>query len=101
FKPFNLFTNKEIDILEIPLTVMDCTLFNYMKLDYEKAWEIIKILINIVEKYRGVITILWHNTYMIDEKVKFYEKILKYCYGKNAWMTSGGEIWRWWNKFIR
>jgi len=98
FKPFNLFTNKEIDILEIPLTVMDCTLFNYMKLDYEKAWEIIKIIINIVEKYRGVITILWHNTYMSGKYRKLYEKILKYCYEKEAWMTSGEEIWSWWNE---
>jgi len=30
--------------------------------------------------------------------LKFYEQILKYCYEKNAWMTSGDEIWKWWNK---
>ena len=92
FKPFNLDTNKEIDILEIPLTIMDSTLFNYMKLDIKGAWDIIKLLIDAVEKYNGVITILWHNTYMINEYLKLYEKILKYCYDKGAWMTSGDEI---------
>jgi len=96
FKPFNLNTHKEIDILEIPLTIMDCTLFDYMRLDYEKAWEVTKLLITTVEKYKGVITILWHNTYMVEEKLKFYEKILEYCYNKNAWMTFGEEIWNWW-----
>ena len=101
FKPFNLDTNEEIDILEIPLTIMDRTLFDYMQLDMEGAWEITKLLIDRVEKYNGVLTILWHNTYMVGENLKFYEKILKYCYEKDAWMTSGEEIWKWWNKYMR
>ena len=94
FKPFNLDTNMEIDILEIPLTIMDCTLFDYMKQDMNGAWDVTKLLIDTVERYNGVITILWHNTYMADENLKFYEKILKYCYDKGAWMTSGEEIWK-------
>ena len=94
FRPFNLDTGKEIDILEIPLTIMDCTLFDYMKLDMEGAWKITKLLIDTVERYNGVITILWHNTYMAGENLKFYEKILKYCYEEGAWMTSGEEIWK-------
>ena len=96
FKPFNLVTNEEIDILEIPLTIMDCTLFDYMKLDIEGAWDVTKKLIDTVEKHNGVITILWHNTYMVGENLKFYEKMLKYCYEKEAWMTSGEEIRKWW-----
>ena len=98
FKPFNLNTNKEIGILEIPLTIMDCTLDGYMKLDIEGAWKITKTLIDTGERYKGVMTILWHNTYMVGENLKFYEKILKYCSEKNAWMTSGEEIWKWWRK---
>ena len=41
---------------------------------------------------------LWHNTYMAGDNLMFYEKMLKYCYEKGAWMTSGEEIWKWWNK---
>lgn len=102
FKPFNLNTGKEIEILEVPLMIMDSTLFNdYMRLDSNKSWELTKQLIDTVEKYNGVITILWHNTYMHDENLKFYEKILKYCYDKNAWITSGEEICNWWNENVR
>jgi len=97
FKPFNLDTNEEIDILEIPLTIMDDTLFKYMKLDMKGAWRVAKLLIDIVKKRNGIITILWHNTYMVGENLRFYERILKYCYEKDAWMTSGEEIWKWWN----
>lgn len=92
FKPFNLITNKEIDILEIPLTLMDTTLSNYMRLDFQGSWTIAKLLIDTVEKYNGIITILWHNTSMFGDNLKLYEKILKYCYEKGAWMTSGEEI---------
>jgi peptidoglycan/xylan/chitin deacetylase (PgdA/CDA1 family) len=64
FKPFNLNTGKEIDILEIPLVIMDCTLLrDYMRLDFERAWKLTKLLINRVEQYNGVITILWHNNF--------------------------------------
>jgi peptidoglycan/xylan/chitin deacetylase (PgdA/CDA1 family) len=101
FRPFNLNTGMEIDILEIPLAVMDDTLFKYMKLDMERAWKITKLLIDTVEKYSGVITILWHNTYMVGEMLKFYEKILKHCYEKGGWMTSGEEIWKWRNKVLK
>ncbi len=92
FRPFNLNTGKEIDILEIPLVIMDRTILDYMRLNSEKAWKLTKQLIDRVEQHRGVITILWHNSSMDGDYLKFYERILKYCSDKNAWMTSGEEI---------
>ncbi len=102
FKPYNLNENKVIDILELPLVIMDSTLIDYMKLDNFNAWELIKNLIDTVEKYNGVLTVLWHNTYMVYDKLVLYKKILDYCNKKNAWMTSGEDIWSWWNsnKFV-
>jgi hypothetical protein len=102
FKPYNLNTKKNIDILEIPLNIMDVTLFNrYMKLDFNNAWDMTKSIIDIVEKYNGVITVLWHNGSFIENNYqKFYEKILKYCYNKKAWITNGEEIWKFYNKLL-
>jgi len=96
FKPYNLKTEKEIDILEIPLVIMDCTLFEYMHLEIDEAWKTIKMLIDTVERYYGVITILWHNTYMIDKKYELYEKILSYCVKRNAWLTTCHNVAKWW-----
>lgn len=96
FKPFNLNTNDYIDILEIPLVVMDATLIRYLLLDYQTSWEIIKKVIDTVAELNGVITILWHNTYMFDEMLELYEMILKYCSKLKAWMTSAREIYSWW-----
>jgi len=94
FKPYDLKAGHEIDILEIPLAIMDGTLDRYMRLDAGKAWEVTRCLIDAVERCHGVITILWHNTYMEGERLKLYEKILGYCREKGAWMTSGEEIVR-------
>lgn len=101
FYPFNLKTNKKINILEIPLTVMDGTLFDYMKIDVNVSWKIIKQLIDVVEKNNGVISILWHNTTFVEPFEKWgdlYKKILDYCYKKNAWLTSGENIYQYYNK---
>ncbi|PKP60279.1 MAG: hypothetical protein CVT89_00165 [Candidatus Altiarchaeales archaeon HGW-Altiarchaeales-2] len=101
FKPFNLNSNKEIDILEIPMIIMDSALFN-VSISIEQTWETVKNIINTVEKCNGVLTLSWHSevfNWPFRENWKIlYEKILKYCYEKNAWMTSGEEIYRWWNK---
>ena len=103
FMPFNLNTNKEIDILEIPLIIMDGALFGSVK-SFEEAWEITKRLIDSVEEYNGVLTLLWHsnnfNCTFKENWVKFYMKILEYGYEKNAWITSEEEIYgRWQNEY--
>lgn len=92
FKPYNLQTSHQIDILEIPLAIMDCSLDQYMRLDVGKAWKVCRHLIDVTERCHGVITILWHNTYMEGDWLKIYEKMLRYCRDKKAWMTSGQEI---------
>ena len=102
FKPFNLNTNKQVDIIEIPLCLSDLTLFSYMGKNALESWEIIKSFIDVTERLGGVLTILWHNwtfSYPVTfaglfgkEWTKLYEKILKYCYEKNAWLTSGEEL---------
>lgn len=98
FRPINLNTGSRIDILEVPLTIMDRTLFDYMKLDLDGAWAITKKLLDNTKRARGVATVLWHNTYMIGDYLRFYKKILKYGSIEGAWMTSGEEICDWWKR---
>jgi peptidoglycan/xylan/chitin deacetylase (PgdA/CDA1 family) len=89
FRPFNLNTGREIDIVEISLVVMDGTLDQtYMRFDRKGTWEFVKMLIDRVAACHGVFTILWHNTYMEGENLGLYEKILRYCRKRRAWMTS-------------
>lgn len=98
YHPYNMKTNAYIDIIEIPLVVMDVTLFDaYMRLTREEALTLVKELIDTVAEVRGVFTLLWHNSYLIEGtwQREMYENILSYCNEKNAWMTSGKEIYEW------
>ncbi|MGD0534050.1 MAG: polysaccharide deacetylase family protein [Methanoregula sp.] len=98
FRPVDI-SNDEVvplDIMEIPLILMDGTLFNSFK-NFNDAWEITKILIDTVESSKGVLTINWHsnnfNCPFKEEWSKLYKMILEYCYAKNAWMTTGDAIY--------
>ncbi len=99
FRPYNLKEGREIEILEIPLVIMDVALFANSK-SFEEAWEYTKNLIDTTARLNGVITLLWHNFVFgcsfRKDWVKLYEKTLQYCSERGAWITSGEEIYRWW-----
>lgn len=102
FKPYNIDKKSEINIFEIPLVIMDVTLNTYMHLDLVDRWRICKQLIDKTKESQGVITILWHNT-RFNEPLdrtwkKLYEKILRYCNEKDAWITSAENITKWFEK---
>jgi len=99
FRPLNLNTGRQLEIFEIPLHIMDGALFDMTK-SLRHAWYITKKLIDSAANCHGVLTVLWHNSvFNCPFRVKWktiYEKILNYGRKKDAWMTSGDEIWRWW-----
>ncbi len=93
FFPYDLEAGATIPIQEIPLVIMDASLFqNYMRLDVQGAWELIKGLIDVVQSQRGTMGILWHNTNMQGENLKLYEKLLQYCQERGAWMPTGKQL---------
>lgn len=102
FRPYNSASEKPIEILEIPLCIMDTTL-----LDLEKQtgsmWKTIEHLMDVTEKCGGVLTLLWHNdTFSSPFKGslgRLYIKTLAHAKEKGAWITSADEIWRWLNGY--
>ena len=82
YKPFNIERNEVINIIEIPLIIMDVVLFAQFGQDKERILRKIKELINKVEGVGGYITINWHNIYLSNEEFngcrEMYEEILNY-----------------------
>lgn len=98
FRPYDTRSGRELDIVELPLTLSDFTLMN-ARIPPDRKWEIARTIIDSVERCGGVLTVLWHsdafnNSYLRDW-ARFYEKILAYCRGKNAWIASGQTISDW------
>jgi len=97
FMPYDLHRMKDIDIMEIPLAIMDGTLFGMSK-SYDEALSIAKRLIDTVRLHNGVLVLNWHtnsfNCPFRGEWPKAYESIIKYASEQNAWFTNGEGIWR-------
>ena len=101
FNPFNSITKKPLSILEIPLVIEDIALFRK-----NNAWENCVSIINTVENLGGVLTLLWHHSVFNEKEYpgwsEMYQRIISLCKEKNAWITTGNEINKWWksrNKF--
>lgn len=97
YRPYNLLSDREINIIEIPLIIMDDAL-SRMSFSPGYHWNIIKGLIDTTKLYNGVLTLLWHNDSLSfcpfrKDLLKMYEKILHYCNKEGALMTSAEEIW--------
>ncbi len=99
FRPYDPCAGRELDIVEIPLCVMDCAVFDGGRTP-AGAWDITKRMIDAARQYNGVVTLLWHNDAFSSPYkagwVKLYEKALEYACQQNAWITSGENIYRWW-----
>ena len=79
FRPYDLNAEEFVDVLEIPLVLMDVTIDYHMRLYVRGSWEIARRSIDADEQNQGVITVLWHNTYVVDETLELYERVLEYC----------------------
>lgn len=96
FQPIDPATGEQIDILEIPLAVMDRTFDRYMELDEDDAWSAVRAMIDRVAVLNGVLTVLWHNTDFSGRRRELYERILSYGNERGAWLTNCRGIARWW-----
>jgi hypothetical protein len=83
FHPFNLEEEREIDILEYPLIIMDTTLKHYRNMEIEVAKVQIRRLAERCRNVGGIFTILWHYSLPISETAvwpEHYETILSDLY---------------------
>jgi len=62
YRPWIFNQNREANLLEIPLIVMDGTLWHYMGLSTDESLVLVKGCIERVRQVGGVFTLLWHNT---------------------------------------
>jgi hypothetical protein len=77
YRPWCLEENRELNLVEVPLILMDCTPVKYMRMAGESALRRIKRMVERTERTGGVFTLLWHNTSLLDREYDgWYESIL-------------------------
>jgi hypothetical protein len=77
---FDIIKRKALQLKEIPLIVMDTTLFKYQSISEENIYSSIRQLVDIIKELGGNFTLLWHNssfyTYPYNKYENLYTKLL-------------------------
>ncbi|MGI6776581.1 MAG: polysaccharide deacetylase family protein [Acetivibrionales bacterium] len=96
YKPYDIFNNRTMDIWEIPLIAMDDTYHSYLALDSGEVLERLEFYMDIVRKYKGVFTLLVHNTSFHNHRLldwnTNYCRILEKINEKNGIGLSGRDV---------
>ena len=75
FHPYDFIEKRPFRLVEIPLIVMDNTLIGYNNLNSKQVLEKITYLVDVVSRYNGVFSLLWHNHLLNDHKDVYSETI--------------------------
>ncbi len=92
FLKFDCITNKAIDLWEMPLVIMDGTLFNRRSYTTAEAVQKSTELLELCKKFGGAGVVLWHN--VIGENMDYpgwedhFEQIVHWSSEQDAWIGS-------------
>ena len=98
YHPYIAGHEKELDIFELPLSVMDSTLFAESRTE-ENAMKLLQGLFDNIEKYNGLVVMNWHQR-VFNEKyfigwASVYKKCLEYFKAKEVFASSAENVLNW------
>jgi hypothetical protein len=96
FKLYDFAKDEMIDLWEVPLNVMDVTLFAYQNYSYQEAFDRCQLLIKEAKRFGGTLSLLWHNSYFEEEVTpgitQFYIELLIQIKNQNPINLTGKEL---------
>lgn len=95
YKPFDPAAGRYINVIEVPLIVMDVTLKYYREYTPDQAVASVSALIDAVKRVHGVFVLLWHNTFVAAEGtgwVTAYHRILERLEQQNAYVGTIPDV---------
>jgi hypothetical protein len=96
---FDLLAQSRRDVLEVPLIIQEAALMgrNALDLNLELAKEIIEQMMQAVQRVGGVLTLLFHpHSLLSTDYVALFRWSIEQSLSRGAWVTSLGDIERWW-----
>lgn len=86
-------------LLELPLHIQDTALFSpgRMHSAFDHAAHLCDQIIGSVDRYKGVLTLLWHQRSLGPERLwgDFYQMLIKKLQNKNTWFATAGDVVNW------
>ncbi len=100
FMTYDREREESLDLVELPLAVMDTSLFRYLALTEGEAVAAASATVDEARRYGGLVTLLWHNNFFNEPEYRDWEgayvRLLDELYGSAPYCATGGEISRWW-----
>jgi hypothetical protein len=88
---------RRLSLLELPLSLMDTTLWGYLKKGEEEGFADVMRLMEMVEEVEGLFTLLWHQEAVRMKGGRIYWRILRELgRRKSVFVGNGLEVARWW-----
>jgi len=75
FRPWIVGEERAAHITLIPLAVMDTTLHSHLGLSPDEARARALQVLDVVRRHGGRVALLWHNTYLADERAPGYDRL--------------------------
>ena len=75
FRPWIVGEERESRVTLVPLAVMDTTLHSHLGLAAPEARERALRVLEVVRRHGGAVALLWHNTYLADERAPGYGRL--------------------------
>lgn len=75
FRPWIVGEERAADITLVPLAVMDTTLHSHLGLTAGEARGRALSVLDAVRRHGGAAALLWHNTYLADERAPGYDRL--------------------------
>ncbi len=85
-----------LNLLEIPLTLMDTTLWGYLKRTEEEGFSDCIRFVETAEKTEGLLTLLWHQEAVRMRGGRVYWKLLQEFKTRGCYVASGSQVAHWW-----
>ncbi len=91
---------RMFEMLELPLTLMDTSLFRWSALGEERALTVAMDVLNDTADVGGLVVALWHNNFFNEPEYREWEAVyrafLAAIVRAKAWVATGAEIDAWW-----
>jgi len=88
---------RPMRLLELPLSLMDTTLWGYLKKTEEEGLEDVNKSMGLVEEVEGLFTLLWHQEAVRMKGGRLYWKVLRGLgRRKGVFVGNGADVARWW-----
>ncbi len=87
---------EPMKVLELPLVLMDTTLWGYLKLDEQEGLRKAEEVLSTVSSLGGLFTLLWHQESVRMKGGRQFFPLLDRILKAGCYIAPAGEVARWW-----